>query len=554
MESSTATTKAKTKAKKTTDDDFIKEAEILSKENTTNMKEKFVELLEKYGDNFHPVEMKRISLYGKISRLFNSDEIKEVSYDTLFPLKESYTVKELVREMKRDIDRVPSFSSNKYIRDRLNYYIDHVSQEELNSEQKTLLEETLKKNVPADVAKKIQNLLESKETKNQKQTIVYRRNKGKLNALPANTNIYRYGGHGTDMCDPNTHQPIEATVPDDCILITTGLCGRVTKFNKVELDFFRESTEESRKLLRYPYVKENLAELAKQLNIPLENIHIKLPGEKYVVSSFYPTAEWNTEQTFMVSGSGLCEKRDLELLPESIQTYNISKQIIPYLINYIKKDLSGNLQTVEIAKRIQEYDFKPFQHWPSWQLDSWKAKLTSPDRISFFTEIAEKKPVLSEEELKKSMEEYLYRITIKEFLAYFKASTFPTATQVKTVTNAHYKKKYKKDPTPDSILKADDIKTITSNLMNSQYTTKNLMETFPGIHYFTICRSVADNCEAGATLRRTSSEIENKGRREEIEKALISRSEFVGNDENQLGGTRKKRKAKTKAKGKTRKQ
>jgi hypothetical protein len=90
--------------------------------------------------------------------------------------------------------------------------------------------------------------------------------------------------------------------------------------------------------------------------------------------------------------------------------------------------------------------------------------------------------------------------------------------------------------------------------MNSQYTTKNLMETFPGIHYFTICRSVADNCEAGATLRRTSSEIENKGRREEIEKALISRSEFVGNDENQLGGTRKKRKAKTKAKGKTRKQ
>ncbi len=553
MESSTATTKAKTKAKKTTDDDFIKEAEILSKDNPTNIKEKFVELLDKYGSNFHPVEMKRISLFGKIGRLFNSDEIKELSYDTLFPLKESYTVKELVREMKRDIDRVPSFSSNKYIRYRLNYYIDHVSQEELNSEQKTLLEETLKKNVPADIAKKIQNLLESKETKDQKQKIVYRRNKSKLNTLLANTNIYRYGGHGTDMCDPNTHQPIEATVPEDCILITTGLCGRVTKFNKLELDFFRESTEESRKLLRYPYVKENLEELAKQLNIPVENIHIKLPDEKYVVSSFYPTAEWNNEQTFMGSESGLCEKRDMELLPESIQTYNISKQIIPYLINYIKKDLSGNLQTVEISKRIQEYDFKPFQHWSSWQLDSWKRKIISPATASFFNEIAEKKPTLTGQDLKEYLEEYFYRIPVQDFINYFKASTIPTTAQVKAATYAYYKKKYKKEAYPHSTLRGDDIKTITSNV--SSYTTKYLMETFPGIHYFTICRSVAANCEEGATLRRTSSEIENKGRREEIEKALTSRSEFVGNQENQLGGTRKKRKAKAKAKakGKTRK-
>jgi hypothetical protein len=551
MESSTATNKPKTKTKKTTDDDFIKEAEILLKENPTNMKEKFIELLEKYGDNFHPVEMKRISLYNKISRLFNSDEIKELSYDVLFPLKESYTIKDLTREMKRDIDRVPSFSSNKYIRYRLNFYIDHVSQQELNGEQKTILEEILKKNVPADIAKKIQNILESKETRNQKQTIVYRRNKGKLNALPANTNIYRYGGHGTDMCDSKTHQPIEATVPEDCILITTGLCGRVTKFNKVELDFFRESTEESRKLLRYPYVKENLAELAKRLKVPVENFHIKLPGEKYIVSSFYPTAEWNSESTFMISESGLCEKRDMELLPESIQTYSIYKMILPFIIKQMKTDLSGNLQTVEVAKRLEDYKFGGFQEWDSWRIDSLKAKLKSPDRLTFFAEIAEKKPVLSEEELKKSLEEYLYRIPIKEFLGYFKASTFPTATQVKTVTNAHYKKKYKKDPTPDSILKGEDIKSITSTLMNSQYTTKHLMETFPGIHYFTICRSVASNCEEGATLRRTSSEIENKGRREEIEKALTSRSEFAGNQENQLGGTRKKRK--TKAKHKTRK-
>lgn len=553
MESSTATTKAKDKSKKTTDDEFLKEAEILSKENTTNRKEKFVELLEKYGSNFHPVEMKRIALYGKISRLFNSDEIKELTYDTLFPLKESYTIKEFAREMKRDIDRVPSFTSNKYIRYRLNYYIDHVSQEELNGEQKNLLEETLKKNVPADVAKKIQNLLESKETKNQKQTIVYRRNKGKLNALPANTNIYRYGGHGTDMCDPNTHQPIEATVPEDCILITTGLCGKVNSFNQLELDFFHESTEESRKLLRYPYVKENLAELAKRLKVPVENFHIKFPGETYIVSSFYPVAEWDTEHVFMVSESGLCEKRDIELLPNDVKTYAIFKTILPFIIKQMKKDLSGNLQTVEVAKRLEDYTFGGFQEWGSWRLDSLKAKLKSPDRLSFFAEIAEKKPVLSEEELKKYLEEYLYKITIQEFIGYFKASTFPTATHVKTVVNAHYKKKYKKDATPDSILKSADIKTISSNLMNNQYTTKNLMETFPGIHYFTLCRSVADNCEAAATLRRTSSEIENKGRREEIEKALTSRSEFQGNQENQLGGTRKKQKRKAKAKGKTRK-
>jgi len=535
MESSTA----KPKAKKTTDDEFFKEAEILSKENPTNLKEKFVELLDKYGSNFHPVEMKRIALYGKISRLFQTDEIKELFYDTLFPLKESYTIKELAHDIKRDIDRVPSFSSNKYIRYRLNYSIDHVSYQELNGEQKTLLEETLKKNVPADIAKKIQNLLESKEVKNQRKTIVYRRNKGKLNALPANTNIYRYGGHGTDMCDPTTHQPIEATVPDDCILITTGLCGRVTNFNKVEADFFRESTEESRKLLRYPYVKENLAELARQLKVPVENFHIKLPGETYIVSSFYPTAEWDTEHVFMVSESGLCEKRDIELLPDNVKTYAIFKTILPYIIKQMKADVSGNLQTVEVAKRLENYTFEGFQKWDSWRLDSLKAKLKSPDRISFFAEIAEKKPVLSEEELKKYLEEYLYKIPIQEFIGYFKASTFPTATHVKAVTHAHYKKKYKKDPTPDSILKATDMKTITSTLTNTQYTTKHLMETFPGIHYFTICRSVADNCEEGATLRRTKSEIVNKGRREEIEKGLISRSEF-------FGGTRKKRNSKRK--------
>jgi hypothetical protein len=542
MESSTA----KTKTKKTTDDDFFKEAEKLSQENPINMKEKFVELLEKYSANFHPVEMKRISLFSKITRLFRTDEIKELSYDTLFPLKESYTIKELSHDIKRDIDKISYFSSNKYIKNRLNYYIDHVSQQELNGEQKTILEEILKKNVPADIAKKLQNLSESKEVKNQRKTIVYRRNKGKLNALPANTNIYRYGGHGTDMCDPNTHQPIEATVPDDCILITTGLCGRVTKFNKVELDFFRESTEESRKLLRYPYVKENLEELAKRLKVPIENFHIKLPGEKYIVSSFYPTAEWNSESTFMISESGLCEKRDMELLPDTIQTYAIFKMILPFIIKQMKTDLSGNLQTVEVAKRLEDYTFGGFQEWDSWRLDSLKAKLKSPDRLTFFAEIAEKKPVLSEEELKKSLEEYLYRITIQEFIGYFKASTFPTAAQVKTVTNAHYKKKYKKDPTPDSILKSEDIKSITSTLMINQYTTKHLMETFPGIHYFTICRSVATNCEAGATLRRTSSEIENKGRREEIEKALSNRSELSGNLENQLGGTRKKRKPKRK--------
>jgi hypothetical protein len=548
MESSTA----KTKPKKTTDDEFFKEAEILSKENPTNIKEKFMELLEKYSANFHPVEMKRISLFGKISRLFEREEIKQIFYDTLFPFKDTYTAKEFIHELKRDVGKISSFNSNTYIKSRLNYYFEHISQE-LNNEQKTMIEESLKKetfnSLPANIVKKVQNLIESKELKNRRKTIVYPRNKEKLNAFPANTNIYRYGGHGTDMCNPNTHQPLEATVPEDCILITTGLCGRVTNFNKVEVDFFRESTEHSRKLLRYPYVKENLIELSKQLNIPVENFHIKLPGEKYIVSSFYPTAEWNSENTFMISESGLCEKRDMELLPDTVQTYNISKQMIPYLINYIKKDISGNIQTVDIPNRIQEYDFKPFQHWSSWRVNSLKAKLISPDRISFFTEIAEKKPVLSEEELKKSLEEYLYRISVKEFIDYFKASTFPTATQVKTVTNSYYKKKYKKDPTPDSILKGEDIKSITMNLQNSQgsnYTTKYLMETFPGIHYFTICRSVAANCEEGATLRRTSSEIENKGRREEIEKGLLSRYEFLSNQENKLGGTRKKRKGKRK--------
>ncbi len=411
----------------------------------------------------------------------------------------------------------------------------------------------------------MKSTFENNTTTRKKNNRKYPRNKKKLDALPANTNIYLYNGHGKDMCDPITHQPLEAIVPDNCILVTTGLCGRVTYYNEDRINLFREDSEESRRLLRYPYLKENLVELSKRMNEPIENFHIKFPGDKYIVSSFNPVQEWNTPNLFKFAVSGLCEKRDMERLPKGIKAYEILKEIIPKIVRRVEDNFPGILRTVYVGTYLTNLEGTSDKY-------PYKKKLHSSETFDFFNRIDKNEPFLSPSRLQTLLEEYLYSITFKEFKSFFSASTLPPVSEVRGVVEDLYYDSYREEIQDDTTLNPENIKEIARYLQESEYNvydiipnyqeennnnnktseptislnTKSIMENLPGIHYFTICRSVDKTCEEGASLRRTTSTVENQDRRASIEKALEVRSNYLPNLETKEGGTRKKTQRKRK--------
>ncbi len=470
------------------------------------------------------------------------NQLLDTLYVYLFPLKSSYTITEMLIDMMRDMKALDE-NKNQYF----SHYLDHVSKEEFESmtdEQKNTFVTKLKayridKHLSAEQNQKLKVLLEPNELKQQRLSIRYPRNTRKLNAFPANTNIYYYAGHGNDVCDPITKQPYEAIVPENCILITTGLCGRVTHFNDKHINFFREKTEESRRVLRYPYLKEALAELASKLTTPVSDIHIKLPGELYIVSTFYPVAEWNSDSNFIVSQSGFMEKRDMELLLNTTRTYGIYKPSIDSIISRLKNKSSGN--TIQVFNDVMSFDFDTLPNWFEnfpYYLQTIKERFTSAEFKEYTDKIAKEKSTLSSEELKKYLFDFVVRIQIKEFLDLFKASTLPAPHIVRNIVREYYEITYKTPFNVDAYLTPTDVREISTKLkteltpsnpnappeVRNKLTTSYLMEKFPGIHYFTICRSVDSNCQQGATLRRTASNTQETERRESVGKALMNRS------------------------------
>jgi hypothetical protein len=590
METTTTTTKSK-KEKKTTNADFLKEFE----EKIDNLDETVLnELLLKYGKSFHPLEMKRTGIFTKVVSLLkarnekitnpNVEQTKQMikdAYNTIFPLKDSYTPAEFIKEITRDFRFESKYVYNDV--DRLTYYIDHLSQEAIDSmseEERNLFmikveTEEIFNTIPRALRQKLQEVMKPKTRKNYRTMSLIPSEPQKLNMLPEEIPIYFYGGHGKDICIQN--EVVEAIVPENCILITTGVCGRTTPYRKSRIDFFKRKDEETRRFLRYPYLQQNMEKLSKMLDVPISDIHIKYPGDSYIASYFFPAATWDFNDFFLLNVSGLCEKRDMEQIPEfNSEQYSIANQyyiwksLFPSL--FIKDFKSQYpLDVTSIVEKLEEVinkiDFETLvsRRHPVVIADIGKSmkesiymKLRSPSTIVYWKNIAKKKSMIeSEEEFTKNMIELFHSLSVREFLGFFQASSFPTPAYVYKVCEDAYKNihghkaKFDLDtqldfPFIDKIGKNIFLKnrnekiTVEKHTLFDSYSTPNIIKNFPGIHYFTICRSVDPGCEPAANLRRTkSTEQETKRREIALEKLSVL---TAAPNKNQLGGTRKHKK------------
>lgn len=503
--------------------------------------EMFMSLLEKYKSTFPKKDSDKMTLFEKFYGLLHSrkfkklseekkksvskliEELKLIVYDTLFPLKESYTVKEFQKEFTRN----KKASSNLY-KKRFNHYLNHTSFNTLTEgEKQDFLNGIYKKDLHTFFSTKqestLHNLLESAESKTLRKSIQYPTHSEKVDSLPENVPIYYYGGHGRDECDPFTHKLQEDIVPENCIYITTGLCGQTTQFNKELIELFRENSEHSRLLLRYPYLFQNLQELSKRLNIPLDSFHFHFPGDKYIVSHFNPFQTWLRDDLFFLVLSGLCEKRDMERIPkDSLQFYYIGKDFIKQISKDIFKE--ETLQTNTILAKLKTIKSIPHNN----TLKSFLYKLNAPNAEKYWSEIGKTTPTLTKEEAIKHLEKFFYSVSRGEFLNLFSASSYPKKQLIKKAVfpSLQYISKKEEDEEND-LIDEEDIKRASNYIKNNfshKFSTRTIMKNFPGIHFFTICRSVSKDCEPLAELRRTSSETEEKERRETLVQKIPTQS------------------------------
>lgn len=129
--------------------------------------------------------------------------------------------------------------------------------------------------------------------------------------LPNDIRTYIYSGHGEDVCDPETHQVITHIVPDNCIYITIEMCGKLV-FTSTPRNAHLFSTDDAT-FLKYPYLSLFNPKLAQILDIKNINLlTVRLPGQTYAASYFFPFAFWYDDRHKYMNYSGLCDKRDLE--------------------------------------------------------------------------------------------------------------------------------------------------------------------------------------------------------------------------------------------------
>jgi hypothetical protein len=130
-------------------------------------------------------------------------------------------------------------------------------------------------------------------------------------ALPNDIKTYFYCGHGSDICNPETNEVVTHIVPDNCIYVTLAECGLPTY-----TDVIRNGTlgsRDSSTFFKYPYVTLFKEKLARLLNINVNSITVRLPGQTYAASYFFPVSYWYQGNTKGIRYSGLCEKADLEM-------------------------------------------------------------------------------------------------------------------------------------------------------------------------------------------------------------------------------------------------
>jgi hypothetical protein len=112
-------------------------------------------------------------------------------------------------------------------------------------------------------------------------------NKTLYTSPPPEAAIYYYGGHGIDLCDPDTRLPITDIVPPDCMYVTIAVCGEGTHLRfgiESEENFFRRSDAATLAILKNPGNPANKRKFAEAMNVNVRDVHIKYPGERYVRS------------------------------------------------------------------------------------------------------------------------------------------------------------------------------------------------------------------------------------------------------------------------------
>ena len=183
--------------------------------------------------------------------------------------------------------------------------------------------------------------------------------------LPWNIKLYFYSGHAEDVCDPTTHKPITRRVPKGCIYITISECGINTQHSETRDDTLRSDDSDIKKVLQFPYIAKHKAQLAEYLDVDnINNIHIKYPGDEYVVSRFTPFAFWDREGTSVVGFkfSGVCEKSKLETLTDAQTSFIYDKTkshfVIPNRELIVEKFTASIYPPIEKAREVM-LNFKP---------------------------------------------------------------------------------------------------------------------------------------------------------------------------------------------------
>jgi hypothetical protein len=330
----------------------------------------------------------------------------------------------------------------------------------------------------------------------------------KANSLPDDVPIYYYGGHGRDLCKPGTDELMIDTVPEDCIYVTVGECGFETAYENIVdiVELFRDSSKESRTILRYPYLFKSLKELSIVSKTKMKNIHVHLPGSKYVVSQLFPPLYFNSDRVFGMIFSGLSEKSLLEKVPSSVESFLNIKDFFTYKYR-------GKLKPIEETARLISRLKEVFAEYPEIQ------NLLKKDGASILLHrMFPYNRELSEDSILEYLSELYCSIDTDTFLDFFKGSVFPTEEQVRTLISKYTMGMITGELYPMDILMIDSAIQIDFKKKESDrpFTSKSLMEKYPGIHYNMVCRVVSEKCEKKATLQRTSSNLAEKKRREEM--------------------------------------
>ena len=341
----------------------------------------------------------------------------------------------------------------------------------------------------------------------------------KLDTLPADVPIYYYGGHGEDVCDASGELRL-ATVPENCIYVTSGECGRTTRGSQTGrfASLFRDSTDRGRALLRYPYLEENLKEISRQTGFGVDSLHVHMPGSTYVVSRIYPPLSWNTSKHFGMRFSGISEKRLLEQVP-----FGVGEHVRDKGESELNKDslgrvndpepmegLFGRLKTVLASDRAAVH------------------YIGRPGAENLFNRMFEGQDTVTRKDIGRYLDEIQHRMQIGTFLGLFQASVVPTQEEVRTILSD--------DTTAleDGVIFGYDMEYVSQVLSEKKILSSNLMRRYPGIHYNIVCRVLSEGCNKSVdpSVRRAVSNTDEQRRREALR--------GVGGPAERAGGRRRR--------------